>query len=401
MKKRILLIVSILIVIAGLAVGAYFLFFSSGSVGLTAGTPNPFSGAGDRQPQTNTVAGPVEGAGTVVAPRLTRITAGPVAMGSVALAVLPASMGSTSDDLGDTEIRYIERQSGNVYSFRLHDRVLTRIGNKTLPGVQEAVWLPDGSNAFARFVTSEEGVDTVATYALPAEGGEGYFLESGVSSVGVTGSSSVYTLLPRSNGSVATIASIAGTGARTLFTSPLRSLTLRPLGANFIATTKASSEISGYAFSVSNKTGVFTRILGPYTGLSTLPNPTGSRVLFSYVYLGKVFAAVLDVDKRTVTQLPVTTLAEKCAWAPNGTTLYCGVPVALPKTLPDAWYQGAEPLSDRLWGIDLNTRLATLITDPTTVASITIDMVSLTVDPATDAVVFTNKLDGSLWAYDL
>lgn len=398
MSRRTLIIIASIIVLLGLLIGAYFLFFS-GKPSITTTAPS-FTAAGNREPVTNTVSGPVEGAGTVVAPHLVRITPGPVAKGAIALVVLPQAIGSSTPGLGDTEVRYVERQSGNVYSFLLHDRVLTRTGNKTLPGIQEAVWLPDGSSVFARFVTVEEGVDRVATYSLPSGGGEGFFLESGLSSVGVTASSSVYTLISRSAGSVATIANANGTGARTLFSSPLQSLTLRSFGSNFIATTKASSEISGYSFLVSGKTGGFSRILGPFTGLSTLPNPTGKFVLYSYTSRGKVFTAVLDVDKHTATQLPVTTLAEKCVWAPNGTVLYCGVPTALSKDLPDSWYQGAQSLSDRLWKVDLNTRLATLITDPTTVAGITIDMVALTIDPAEDAVIFTNKSDGSLWAYD-
>ena len=106
-------------------------------------------------------AGPVEGAGEVVAPRLLKITDGPVAEGAVALFIpakaptqaAPVSLGSTSAEVAvatqgtpaDTEVRYVDRASGNIYAFRIHDRVLTRIGNKTLPGVQEASWLADGS----------------------------------------------------------------------------------------------------------------------------------------------------------------------------------------------------------------------------------------------------------------
>ncbi|MBP7741529.1 MAG: hypothetical protein KA104_02470, partial [Candidatus Pacebacteria bacterium] len=88
-------------------------------------------------------------------------------------------------------------------------------------------------------------------------------------------------------------------------------------------------------------------------------------------------------------------------WGRNNTSLYCGVPTAIPKDLPDGWYQGAHALSDRLWKIDLTTRLATLINDPTAVSNITIDMIGLSTDPDEDVVTFMNKTDGSLWAYDL
>jgi hypothetical protein len=123
-------------------------------------------------------------------------------------------------------------------------------------------------------------------------------------------------------------------------------------------------------------------------------------VLFSYVYRGKVVLAVQDVSTRTVTQLPVATLAEKCTWTPSGRSLYCGVPTALSTDLPDVWHQGAQHFTDRLWSIDMETRLATLVVDPLAVAEVAIDMIALTVDSAEDALIFTNKTDGSLWAYD-
>lgn len=400
--KRIFIIVASIIVVLGIAVGIYFFFFAPGASKITVGVPNPFSGSGDRPSTDPVTVGPVQGAGTVVAPHLIRITDGPVAKGAVALKIAPkpSTNASSTPEFGDTEVRYIERASGNVYAFRVHDRVLTRIGNKTLPGVQEASWLPDGTRAFARFITTREGVDQVATYSLPADGTEGYFFEAGLASAGVTPSGSIFTLLPGGSGSVASIADASGAGSRTLFSSSLSAITLAPSGADFVATTKPSSEVSGYAFLVSGKTGAFSRILGPFTGLSTLPSPNGNLVLYSYVSLGKLHTGVFDIIKRSATELPVATLSEKCAWVPDSTSLYCGVPTEQGNNLPDSWYQGASSFSDRLWKVDLATRLATLVADPAQLANIAIDMVSVTTDPVTDVVVFTNRIDGSLWAYD-
>lgn len=397
--KRMLFFGALGIVVVGLLVGAYFLFFS-GKPSLTVGDPNPFVGAGDRDPNNSTPVGPVEGAGTIVAPHLIRIAEGPVAHGAVAIQITSPQVASSTPALEDTEVRYIERQSGNVYAFRLHDRTLTRISNKTLPGVVEASWVPDGSRVFARFVAADGGDDRIATYSMEAQGGDGYFLEPGLSSVGVTGSSTLYTLLSGSGGSTASVAPIGATTASTLFTTALSSISIKPFGGDFVATTRASSEVGGYSFLVEKKTGRFSRLIGPYFGLSTLPDPTGKYVLYSYIYRGKLLLAVYNMASHTSTQLPVATLAEKCVWAPGSTGLYCGIPTALPANLPDVWYQGANSFSDRLWSVDMGTRLATLVVDPFAVAEVSIDMVSMTMDPVEDALVFTNRADGSLWAYD-
>ncbi len=404
MNRRTLLIIASVIVLIGLVVGAIFLFRNAPE--LAVGNPSdPFGSSGDRPVSELLPDGqPIQGAGTVVAPRLIRISSAPVSKGAIAL-YIPPVLPATSTDPGspeDVEVRFIERQSGNIYAFRVHDRLLTRISNRTVPGIQDAAWSGDGSRAFARYLTrGADGVERIDTYALPSDGGEGYFLESGVDSVSTQGSSTVFSLLPNSSGSVGVLSNMDGSNVRTLFTSALSRLTAAFSGANILATTKASSGLDGYSFLVSRADGSFTRVLGPLRGLAALPNAEGTAVLYSYVDRNRAYLQVLDLATRTSTTLPLVTLAEKCAWAPGGRAVYCGVPTALAGNMPDDWYQGAQTFSDRIWRIDLSTRLATLVVDPGQVAEVAIDAVSLTLDSATDTLVFTNKKDGSLWVYDL
>ena len=124
-------------------------------------------------------------------------------------------------------------------------------------------------------------------------------------------------------------------------------------------------------------------------------------MLFSYVDRGRLYAQVLDVSERTALPLPLATLPEKCVWTPDGSTLYCAVPTALAGQLPDEWYQGARVFNDRVWRIDLETRVATLVFDPRQLADVGIDAEALSLDAASDILVFMNRTDGSLWSYDL
>lgn len=405
--RRILVIIASIVVVLGLLVGVYFLFIANKPT-LSVGTPsNPFGGSEDREPSAILGADgqPIQGAGTVVAPRLIRITEAPVAKGAIALYVPPVPQAASSTEPAqeaDTEIRFIERQSGNIYSFRLHDRLLNRISNRTLPGIQEAAWTTDGARAFARYLTrSADGTERVETYALSADGGEGYFLEPGFGAVAVSGTSTVFSLLPNSSGSIGTLSAPDGTQIRTLFSSVLSRLSAGFSGSELVVTTLGSSGLDGYAFLVSRADGSFTRLLGPLRGLATLPNPTGGSVLYSYVSQGRMYLQVLDLASRTSVALPLATLAEKCAWAPGGRQIYCAIPTNATGNLPDEWYQGARSFSDRIWRIDLDTRLATLLVDPVQVGEVSIDAIALTVDSQSDALVFTNKTDGSLWVYDL
>lgn len=415
--KRTLLLIALAIVLIGIGVGVYFYFFSnSPSVTGQPGSLLPSSGDanGDSGGQTTTaqeLGVPVSQAGTEIAPRLIRISDKPVVFGSKALFLpgkkLPTS--TTTQSTGTTPysvdpdvlVAYLDRESGNVFNFMAHARTLTRVSNKTLPAIQEAVWSTDASLAFVRLLEKTSAGEQINTFALPSDGNGGYVLERNISSLYVTGSSTLVTLLPTTGGSVATIASISGVGARTLFTSALASLRLSIGGGSTIATTKASSKASGYAFLVTPKDGSFVRLLGPLTGLTTTVSPSGKFLLYSYLEGGKLTLAVFDITTHTATRLPLSTLPEKCVWSSDSQSIFCGVPTNILGTYPDDWYQGATASSDRLWRIDLPSRVATQVIDLQTVGAGAVDAVSLDIDKNSDVLIFTNRNDGSLWMYDL
>lgn len=433
MRRRTLIIIASTIVLLGLVVGLYMLVFSDAAE-LTV-TDNPFGDIGSELASIDALDETDSGAGTEFAPRLIRITDQPVARGVVAIIristttvaqpiatpteqvvsldtatgtssatttlVIPAAPVVTETVERDTEVRFIDRASGNIYRYLAHERSLTRLSNKTLPGIQRASWLPDGSRAFVQFLSGEGDGEYVATYVLPDSGEGGFFLEQNLAVAKAVGANSLFTLLSGTTGSVGSVSNADGTGARTLFTSLLSSLVVHPTSANYYGATRASAQLDGYAFLINATNGGFSRILGPFRGLSIRPSPAGDRVLYSYVDRGTLRLGMLEIASRSVTALPVATLAEKCVWAPSGSAVYCGVPLSLPQNLPDSWYQGAVAFTDRLWRIDMESRIATLVTDPVETADVSIDAVALETDPEEDILFFTDKPSGALWAYDL
>lgn len=406
MRRRPLLIIGSIIVVLVFAVGLYFLIFA-GDAELTV-SDDPFGDIGSSLVDGEGLLEMDAGAGEEVAPNLVRVTDRPVAKGVIAIPRVATTTITVETASGtpalaettvtDTEVRFIDRASGNIYRYTAHARSLTRLSNKTLPGVQEASWLPDGSVAYARFVGEGE---QVATYVLPDNGEGGFFLEQGLASAEATAGGSLFKMLSGSTGSVGSISTSDDTGARTIFTSLLSSLVVHPTRGNYFGHTKASAFLDGYGFQITTASGAFTRILGPFRGLSVLPSPDGTRLLYSYVDRGTLRLSVYDVATRSSVALPVATLTEKCYWSPDSLSTYCGVPMALPNGLPDFWYQGAISFSDRLWKINMQDRLATLIVDPNAVAEVSIDAVALHTDPTEDVLLFTDKHTGLLWAYDM
>jgi len=398
--KRALFIVAAAIVLIGLGIGLFFLLDTEPTLTVdenTFGSADDVPLTPDDGPGTQ---GPVQ-AGEIVTEQLIRITPGPVALGAVAVALTNQATSSPTIAGGEVDIRYIERGSGNVYSYRFHERTLERISNRTLPGIQEAAWLTDGSMAFARFLSgTSDTEERVETYALPATGDGGYFLDRGLGQVSVSGTTTLMTLLPTSQGSVATVANIDGTNARTIFSSTLSSLIVHLSNGPFIAATKPSSQLDGYAFTV-GANGAFSRIIGPFRGLSVLPSPSGNLVIFTYLESKSLRMGLLDRRDGSVESIPLATFAEKCVWAYGEEVFYCGVPKAPTGNLPDDWHQGAAVMTDRLWMVDLTADTAYYMIDVSGHAGTPVDMVGLSVDGRNDVLVFKNKTDGSLWAYDL
>lgn len=406
-------IIGIAVLIILLISGVLFFVFRGSAPELSVGE-NPFDGLGGEPivPNEGPEPGvPLLSAGTDIAPRFVKITDGPVVPATVAFSVIiepevATTTGTSTEPVEparrDTEIRYIERVSGNVYAYRAHDRTLTRLSNRTLPGIQEASWVADGSRVFVRFLALGEGDgDTVASYALPADGSGGYFLEDNLGQATAFGTDLLVTLLTSTTGTVATVALPDGSNSRTLFSSNLSSLVFKPTNGTHVAYTKPSYGLDGYAFLVSRDSGSFTRVLGPLKGLSVLPSPSGTKLLYSYSDRNTLKLALIDRETNTSTPLPLATLAEKCVWSPSEADVYCGIPTALPQGLPDAWYQGAARFTDRLWRVNLSARVAELVIDPTLAADTSIDMVGFSIDPEGDMVTFSDKATGALFTYDL
>lgn len=418
--RRTLTIAAIAIVAAGIGVLVYFYFFSQPSLTATDGpsTENPFpvtdtgtTGTLDNPSQIETLTedtGLASQSSGASLKKLTKVTDGPVALGSVAFDVstedASVASGTPATTLSDIEIRFVDRTSGNLFSYKARSGVSTRISNKTLPGVIEAAWLSNGSMGYLRYLSSDQdGSEHIETYALSADGSGGYFLARDLSQVITVGSSTVFSLLPSTNGSVGTLAKSDGSGARTLFSSALSNIRVLA-GANgtYVAETKPSGRAVGYAFLINGATGEFSRLAGPTSGLSTLLSPSGEKLLMSFVDTSGLHLSVLDIKTHATISLPLSTFAEKCVWASDSTYVYCATPTALPgATLPDDWYQGVVSFSDRIWKIDLAARVASLVADLPQLTDTSLDAVGLTLDPKGMVLAFMNKSNGSFWVYQL
>lgn len=399
--RRILLILAAIIILGGAGVAIYFFYVAKGpSVVVAPNGSSTLPDAGNAL-QTPDSAATTSSVATV-SPNLVRIAAGPI-VPSVSVTDTPDPTSSTTD----VTVRYINRQSGNLYAYTMRSGTNTRTSNKTIPGVERAVWSSDGLTAYLQYLSGTD-FSTINTYALTATGTDGFFLPQNLADLSVS-TTNLLLLASGANGSVGSLTRLDGSKASQVFTTPLTSVHAQFFGKNnYLVYTRPAATLDGFAYKVSG--GHFSTVAGPLSGLTALASHSGTWVLVSYTNSNALAMELVNTLTHETVPLPVATIAaDKCVWAADDATVYCGVPTALDQsqTYPDDWYQGAAHFTDRIWKIDVTRRFAQLVLDFSTEAGSftsstnSLDATALAVDPQNTLLSFVNKNDGSLWAYKL
>lgn len=404
--QRTLIIGATVVVLAGAGVAGYFYFSNDANITVAPSAsgdanlpiidrtmPAPVTEVGETSTTTiispNT---PVQG----TAARLVKISAGPVVPGAIVV-----SKPATASSSAMATVSYIERQSGNVYSYLVNTGTRTRISNRTVPGIQSAVWFPNASSTLVRYLSGND-FSTVNSYALPANGSGGFFLPQNLSDVAVS-EAGILTLSSGVNGSIVSLSRTDGTQAKEIFTTPLSSLRISFAGkGQYLAFTKSSAGLAGNAFLI-DSSGRFSRVAGPLNGLVAKASPSGKWVLVSYTSNGTMQMSLVNTAAGETLPLPVATIADKCVWTADDSAIYCGVPLDPSPNFsyPDDWYQGAVSFSDRIWKIDVSGRYAQFVLDFEKEDMGRFDVNALAIDLLNTVLVFVNKNDGSLWSYSL
>jgi hypothetical protein len=186
--------------------------------------------------------------------------------------------------------------------------------------------------------------------------------------------------------------------------SDLDELTLNWMATSTILlTTKPSATVPGFTYSFDLKTKQLTRLIDNVPGLSILPSPDGKHILYSGSGANKPFLAVYDLKKQLVSRIALPTMVNKCAWASDSITVYCGVPTEIPNSsYPDNWLSGEVSLNDKLWQINASTGASQLIFNPSLQDSkTTLDVYQIAFNEALNRLYIINKVDLSLWVLDL
>jgi len=317
--------------------------------------------------------------------------------------------GAVAWNIGSTTIfRYIDRATGHIYDATSNNLDVKKISNTTIPKIYEALWASDGSKLLIRYIKDDSTVirtfyAKIATTTKPEQAIEGIFLTDGIREISVSGNKMFYmSETPSSTNGV--LANLDGSGRSNPFNSSFSdwrsSLSSQTSAVIF---TRPSSASLGSAYTLNLTNGVYSKIPLDLNGIVALGNSDNSRVLVSAIQNKGVVTIAYDVKKDALENLSVQTIADKCVWSlKNKNIVFCAVPQFVPNgSYPDDWYKGKISFSDSLWKIDVVSGETKDLLDPEIETGISMDMIKLSVNKEETFLLFTNKKDMTVWAYQL
>ncbi len=309
-------------------------------------------------------------------------------------------------------VRYVEKATGNIYQ-TFADKIDERkITNTVIPQVYEASFGNSGQSVVMRYLKDDDKTIETFVGSLPKEilGGDilenneisGSFLPENISDLSFSyDTQKIFYLLNISNSVVGITSGYLGDKKIQVFSSPFTEwLSMWPNNKIITLTTKPSSNVPGYMYSIDPNKKDFTKILSNINGLTTLTSPSGKLVLYSDNNLS---IKIYNIEKRESLSTSIKTMPEKCVWNSTSTFVYCAVPRFLGgDNYPDSWYQGEVSFSDEIWKIDTTTGNASVFVDPSSMpGGEEIDGIKLSIDENENYLFFINKSNYSLWELDL
>lgn len=320
----------------------------------------------------------------------------------------PVAGFSFSQAASSSELLFVERGNGYVFSADLTTQRIARITNTLLPKVYEAIFAGergvierslDGSGAIVTFsgviaTSSEQGLGTTT----PARALTGTYLDANIRALTAHPQTGELFALEGSLPAITGYRMLSdGTKQRSVFTSVVPGW--RPMwlsDGRIILLTAPADGMPGFAYTLQDN-GSLQSLVGNLPGLTALPQANSSAILYGIsTGAGLSLYAQASTDASPVL-LPIRTIADKCAWAPGrGLVAYCAVPQNTPTgDFLDGWYKGLVHTADAFWRVDASSGKAELIYAPD--ASLALDAELLAVDQSGSYLAFRDATDGSLW----
>lgn len=277
----------------------------SGSGG--AGTSSP-----DREPGTP--------------PPLRQITSQPVA----GYVIFPALSTIATDNVQGDAIRYVERSTGHIYETYTNSLRTRRLTNQTIPGVQEAIFSPNGRYVVMRYLADDN--ESIRTYrasirqinSTTSESIatlQGDFLPEGIDQIAFSpDNQQIFYLTSNQSGARGFLIDADGSDQALVWQSPIREWLVGWKKTESVTlTTKPADNVAGYSYELNLTSGELTKLT---EGESLLVRRTGNN---QYLKYQNDDTPVLEMINNGATELiPFAEHPNKCEISGEN-VVYCAI----------------------------------------------------------------------------
>jgi len=393
MTKNILLISAGIFILALLGLWTYLLFFGSPTT-----TDQVFVDLGLKNPTTerpalitdinksNSEALSFEGA-------LNQLTVRPVA--GYVITTRPTD-----------KIRYAERGTGHIYEINFTTKIETRIVGTTIGKTTAAYFSPDG--LLAVLVSETESGTAATMITIPEVTGDTSVttdLPDNIREIEVVSSTTVNYLQTVNGAGVAyRFNRISGTASE-LWRTPLTDIKVWWGNSKTYVVNKTAPYLKGAVYEVAGK-----------AELVPITEPAFAYTAFKNNISGDIVETKFDSESNKLVsekisatasqKIATLALPEKCTFHPNKSDeLWCGAAIPDSKNLQrdfiKDWYMGLVTSKDSLWASDFRQQSSSMKANLSALSGLTIDLVEPKFNQDGSRLFFQNKLDGTLWLYQV
>ncbi|HXK36257.1 MAG TPA: WD40 repeat domain-containing protein [Candidatus Paceibacterota bacterium] len=226
--------------------------------------------------------------------------------------------------LSRDSVRWFDVQSGRAYEGDLRTGVIRTISDIAVPGFTDGIWVPGAEQAFLIIEDARSG----RRYQLyDYRTGSGHTLENADHlAVSSNGSRIAYIGPGTDSGTVLRVADVDGSDERTILRTRLGVTDMAWKGEQAIILTVWRTGTSSTDLVVVSLDGDIATLLSNKQNLEFTISRQGSVLATYFDQSAKRVVAVLDPSTLLQRTMSEQTSARKCAWAPDGASLVCGIP---------------------------------------------------------------------------
>lgn len=392
MNKKFFIIGGLAVILLLLGVWVYLLVYgapaSSDDIFANLGTEGEVAEEGAGNPLPIVEEEPVV---NVAASRLRQLTTGPVA-GYKEVQVSTAT---------PALLYYVEMGTGHVYTINTESGESIRVSATTFPQTLTAEISNNGRHyAFLGASATKSAPLTVGTLTTSTQSITKSY-EGTATDVAFNDQSELYILSRTADSSSAVTYNLNSNSSTPLFTLPFLEALVEwgeVSSDSHIVYPKPASALEGQLYSVKN--GVLNRL--SVNGLGLTARISGGVILYNEIEGGRLTSHFYDSALEVSDPLDSPVLTEKCAPGPESGMFICAQDRS--KTTlrnQDTWYTGEISFSDSVWMLDGNTFTGELLFDGMEESGRQLDIIKLGLNSTREVLYFINKLDNTLWMYEL